>query len=115
MFCKQCRYNLKANDSGLCPECGNAFDPDNPETFHKYPIPAWQIAIVRVMILFDRCWMYALLAIGFCCIAIFSDDLGRRILFGLLFVLELWSLVYTWRHGPWWQQYLAGVANDENH
>jgi len=33
MFCKRCRYNLKAIESRTCPECGRAFDPQNPKTY----------------------------------------------------------------------------------
>lgn len=27
-FCAQCRYNLKGNVSGRCPECGTVFDQE---------------------------------------------------------------------------------------
>ena len=35
MFCKRCRYNLKLIASRACPECGRAFDPENPRTYRK--------------------------------------------------------------------------------
>lgn len=35
-FCKTCKYNLRGLTDHVCPECGQPFDPENPETFSKY-------------------------------------------------------------------------------
>ncbi|MCC7292507.1 MAG: hypothetical protein IT449_10655 [Phycisphaerales bacterium] len=32
-FCIFCGYPLRGLPSGICPECGRAFDPENPKTF----------------------------------------------------------------------------------
>lgn len=31
-FCRSCRHSLRGINSRRCPECGRAFDPDNPRT-----------------------------------------------------------------------------------
>lgn len=36
-FCRGCGYDLVGLESGACPECGRAFDPGNPDTFHRHP------------------------------------------------------------------------------
>lgn len=33
MHCLACSYDLKSLDTGVCPECGRAFDRDDPSTF----------------------------------------------------------------------------------
>jgi len=33
--CLHCNYPLDAIDSTTCPECGRAFDPDDPSTFKR--------------------------------------------------------------------------------
>lgn len=35
-FCKKCEYNLRGLTDHVCPECGQGFDPEIPETFSKY-------------------------------------------------------------------------------
>jgi len=35
MFCRRCRYNLYGLTTHACPECGLAFDPQNPRTYLK--------------------------------------------------------------------------------
>ncbi len=34
MRCKHCRYRLDGLADNRCPECGEAFDPNDPATFH---------------------------------------------------------------------------------
>jgi hypothetical protein len=34
MLCLKCRYSLAALPRGPCPECGRAFDPNDPATFY---------------------------------------------------------------------------------
>ena len=40
--CKHCGYNLKANESGVCPECGYAADPIAPVREVERPPKAWK-------------------------------------------------------------------------
>lgn len=35
MFCRRCQYNLHGLTTQACPECGLAFDPQNPRTYLK--------------------------------------------------------------------------------
>lgn len=37
MFCLACRYALRGLSRNRCPECGAAFDPDDPTTFLAQP------------------------------------------------------------------------------
>lgn len=40
MHCYQCHYNLAHLTRDSCPECGRAFDPDNPKTYLEQPVRA---------------------------------------------------------------------------
>lgn len=35
MYCRKCRYPLDGLSENRCPECGRAFDPQNPSTWHS--------------------------------------------------------------------------------
>lgn len=60
ILCKQCGYALKGLTSNVCPECGRAFDPDDPDTV--------KIAL-RVTPMPPFPWkMVLLVAIGLCSI-----------------------------------------------
>ena len=37
-YCLTCRYPLRAAESTACPECGRAFDADDPRTTAAHPI-----------------------------------------------------------------------------
>lgn len=37
MFCRTCSYDLKSLVTSTCPECGRAFDPNNPRSFDTRP------------------------------------------------------------------------------
>ena len=36
-YCKSCRYDLRGSMEPVCPECGRAFDPDDPDSFFTRP------------------------------------------------------------------------------
>ncbi len=38
MYCLGCEYDLRGLPEPRCPECGRAFDPQNPKTFLKAPV-----------------------------------------------------------------------------
>lgn len=38
-FCLNCFYDLRGLPTGRCPECGRAFDPDDPRTYSLTPSP----------------------------------------------------------------------------
>ena len=40
MRCRACQYNLNGTTERRCPECGRAFDPDNPATFDRESMSA---------------------------------------------------------------------------
>ena len=47
MYCRQCHYDLRALTTNRCPECGNAFDPNNPDTFYpEYPSLGWHLRTI---------------------------------------------------------------------
>jgi len=35
-FCRRCGYNLHGLPENRCPECGKAFDPNNPKTYFQH-------------------------------------------------------------------------------
>ncbi|MFI4862072.1 MAG: hypothetical protein ACIAXF_15505 [Phycisphaerales bacterium JB063] len=39
MLCRQCQYDLRRLERDVCPECGQAFDRDKPETYLKSAPP----------------------------------------------------------------------------
>ena len=48
MRCLSCHYSLEHLTENRCPECGRAFDPDDPATFGPQPPRAltwWQFCI----------------------------------------------------------------------
>ena len=47
MYCKRCRYEVRGVESGACPECGRAFDPDDPRTFDPVlPRRGWCLVLL---------------------------------------------------------------------
>lgn len=37
MYCRSCYYDLRGQETARCPECGRAFDPDDPSSFLDRP------------------------------------------------------------------------------
>lgn len=37
MYCKRCRYDLRSQTDGRCPECGRGFDPSDPRSYLRTP------------------------------------------------------------------------------
>lgn len=46
IYCRICGYDLEGLPEPRCPECGKAFDPQNPDTFSPRPpqSPIWRWA-----------------------------------------------------------------------
>lgn len=40
IYCKHCGYSLRGIESNECPECGQAFDLDNPNSYIRFAIKA---------------------------------------------------------------------------
>ena len=46
MYCRQCHYDLRALTTNRCPECGETFDPEKPDTFYpEFPSPLWHVQV----------------------------------------------------------------------
>lgn len=49
MYCRDCRYPLRDLDVHRCPECGSAFDPNDPDTFDRsLPNSRWLIGLAVI-------------------------------------------------------------------
>ncbi len=40
IYCRKCGYDLSAGPQAVCPECGEGFDPHDPDTFSRRSRPA---------------------------------------------------------------------------
>ena len=49
MYCRICRYNLRSLEGPACPECGRAFDPDDPSSYDS--VPSWRRACTATLVL----------------------------------------------------------------
>lgn len=65
MYCRHCHYDLRALTTNRCPECGKAFDPNNPDSYYPhYPSFNWRARTAldsiswrgAVFALFCVCW-----------------------------------------------------------
>jgi hypothetical protein len=45
-YCLACSYPLDWLPESRCPECGRPFDPENPETFARFPRRSWTAALL---------------------------------------------------------------------
>jgi hypothetical protein len=70
MYCRQCHYDLRALTTNRCPECGNPFDPNNPDSFYPhYPSFGWRARTAldnfswrgAVLIFFCVTWFFVIL------------------------------------------------------
>ncbi|MCE9590122.1 MAG: hypothetical protein K8S99_06325 [Planctomycetes bacterium] len=78
MFCKKCHYGLRGLVRDACPECGEAFDRDDPRTFLSSLKVDWR-----------RSWKSALVGSIFILILYFIILVGSRngyVLMGMLIV-----------------------------
>lgn len=67
MRCKHCRYRLDGLADNRCPECGEAFDPDDPTTFDAGSRSAfWSWVIIPLIVVL--CYLMPFL--------IFFDTMG---------------------------------------
>src|SRR5690349_15692237 len=61
MRCLDCHYSLKNLTEHRCPECGRAFDPDDPSTVRYSEKTPW----TRVMILLGCVFVLSSIALRF--------------------------------------------------
>ena len=59
MRCKHCRYRLENLPDNRCPECGNAFDPNDPETLYD-PSIANKIMILLMIASYIISYLFVL-------------------------------------------------------
>lgn len=60
-YCRECDYDLRHVSEPRCPECGAAFDPLDPGTYHILPVQrqyreathvAWQaVRLIRIALI----------------------------------------------------------------
>lgn len=64
MRCKNCHYSLANLTEHRCPECGNAFDPNDPTTFEHKGNLRFGSALIRKLLLVWAIASVGVLAIG---------------------------------------------------
>lgn len=65
-YCRACEYILDGLASVRCPECGHAFDPDNPRTYATRPRRVTLApATWRILLLAAACIPFELLCVSF--------------------------------------------------
>lgn len=45
-FCTACLYDISSLSEPRCPECGRDFNPHDPRSYLKKPIPAWRRTVI---------------------------------------------------------------------
>lgn len=55
IVCRKCGYTLKGLTVNVCPECGLAFDPDDPSTTGRRAYLPWKYVLII---------MFALVLVG---------------------------------------------------
>jgi hypothetical protein len=76
VLCRDCLYDLETLPAGACPECGRAFDPDDPSTYaisERRGVPDWLVKATAVML----AWPGILTLCVFALYAIARIELGR--------------------------------------
>ncbi len=64
MFCKRCLYQLASLQANRCPECGEAFDPQDQTTFLKSAMHGALTAPLRTLIVVAAFGFWYLLTMG---------------------------------------------------
>jgi hypothetical protein len=111
MFCRTCLYDLRSS-ADRCPECGREFDRVDASTVYEYPFRRWRVLWFKVVIAFDRTWVYALLTVACTAAAAFAPTAWYyRAEFAAFAALNAANLVRRHRQGPTLARWLADTAN----
>ncbi|MFK7789819.1 MAG: hypothetical protein AB8C95_10060, partial [Phycisphaeraceae bacterium] len=51
IYCIACGYDLRATASGVCPECGQGYDPSNPRTFARSLYDVWPSTELKLVLI----------------------------------------------------------------
>jgi hypothetical protein len=60
-YCLGCNYDLRGLPEPRCPECGRAFDPNDPKTFREEPRErhrAWIVVAIYMLPLVLSSWVW---------------------------------------------------------
>ncbi len=87
VWCSGCRYDLSAGSGTACPECGTAFDRNDPSTFLRSPVAVSRRAIARFLGV--AAWAWAVLAV-----AAFTQSLFAW--HGPMIPVNLWLAIALW-------------------
>jgi hypothetical protein len=92
--CKTCHYSLANLKEHRCPECGRAFDPNDPTTFHPaayVPLSKGVLSIIMVIV-----------CVSFMCVVLFypiNPQLPLLIIGAVAMILALGAVhVLHWAH-----------------
>ncbi|WP_432797849.1 hypothetical protein [Poriferisphaera sp. WC338] len=87
MFCQKCNYLLDHLHSESCPECGQPFDPQKPDTYLNSPKPShWQLY---------RLWYWRVTKLSICIIIISWENILAEVslLITLGTIITLYALL----------------------